>query len=240
MLLQGERLGGSRRRHVDLGRVLAVGAGISRFEIDDIAQQNFAFVHFVTPYDDRLKREGAFAKSGDHRLAASLDALGDGDFALARQEFDRAHFAQIHPDRIVGAIGGFGRTCGDLLRLHGLDQVAALRFFFLGGFLGRCVVVFLVLDDIDAHLAQHRQNIFDLLGIDFLGRKHGIQFRVGNKAPLLGELDHPLDGGIGEIEQGAVGDFDRATFRAGIRTVLFRHQRPPNLRVNTCSLPFRS
>jgi len=53
------------------------------------------------------KGERALAQAGDHRLAAGLDALGDGDLALARQKLDRAHFAQIHAHRIIRACGQF-------------------------------------------------------------------------------------------------------------------------------------
>src|SRR3546814_3101808 len=34
------------------------------------------------------------------------DALGDGDLALAGEQFDGAHLAQIHADRVVGAVDG--------------------------------------------------------------------------------------------------------------------------------------
>ena len=51
------------------------------------------------------KVSGDFAEAGDHGLAAGLDALGDGDLALAREQLDRAHLAEIHADRIVGAVG---------------------------------------------------------------------------------------------------------------------------------------
>jgi hypothetical protein len=65
----------------------------------------FAFVQLVAPDDDRLEGQRALAQAGDHRLAAGLDALGDGDFALARQQLHRAHLAQVHAHRIVGAVG---------------------------------------------------------------------------------------------------------------------------------------
>ena len=80
-------------------RLLGLGAGIGRLEIDDLAQQDLRFVELVAPDDDGLEGQRAFAKPGDHRLAAGLDALGDGDFALARQKLDRAHLAQIHAHR---------------------------------------------------------------------------------------------------------------------------------------------
>jgi hypothetical protein len=87
------------RRHARLG------TGIGRLEVDDLAQQDLAFVEFIAPDDDGLEGQRAFAQAGDHRLAASLDALGDGDFALARQKLDRAHLAQVHAHRVVGAVG---------------------------------------------------------------------------------------------------------------------------------------
>src|SRR6185312_2711667 len=103
---------------------------------------------------------------------AGLDALGDGDLALAREQFDRTHFTQIHADRIVGALGrllglGFGRN----LLLH-LDQFAALGLGLVVRLLALLLLVvgrLFVLDDAYAHLAEHRENILDLLGIDLLG-----------------------------------------------------------------------
>ena len=91
---------------------LGVGALIGGFEIDDVAEQNLAFVQLVAPDDDGLEGQRALAQAGDHRLAAGLDALGDGDLALARQQLDRAHLAQIHAHGIVGALGGLGACLG--------------------------------------------------------------------------------------------------------------------------------
>ncbi len=78
------------------------------------------------------KVSGLSQRPGDHRLAAGLDALGDGDFALARQQLDRAHLAQIHAHGIVGAVGGLGRARGDGGRARALDDLAALGLLFLG------------------------------------------------------------------------------------------------------------
>ena len=103
---------------------LGVGPGIGRFEVDDVAQEHLSLVELVAPDDDGLEGERALAQPRDHGLAAGLDALGDGDLALAGQEFHRAHLAQIHAHRIVGALGrllglGFGRHL-----LLDLDQFA--------------------------------------------------------------------------------------------------------------------
>src|SRR3982750_2662257 len=97
---------GSEQRRVHV--VLGVGAGIGGFEIDDVAKEDLSFVEFIAPDDDGLERQRAFAEARDHRLAAGLDALCDGDFAFARQQLHRTHLAQIHADGIVGALAGLG------------------------------------------------------------------------------------------------------------------------------------
>ena len=205
------------------GVLLAVGAGIGRFEIDDVAQQNLAVDQFVAPDDDGLEGQRAFAEPGDHRLAAGLDAFGDGDFALARQKLDRAHFAQIHAHRIVGAVGRLGGARRDGLGARRLDEVAALGLFFLGGSAASSSAssassASTTLMPISLSIGV---NVFDLVGGDFFRRQHGVQFGIGDKAALFGELDHPLDGGVGEIEQGAVGGLGHRRLRLPASLRLF-------------------
>ena len=57
------------------------------------------------------------------------------------------------------------------------------------------------LDHVDAHLAEHRQNVLDLLGIDLLGGQHRVDLVVGDVAALLGVADELLDGGVRQVEQ---------------------------------------
>src|SRR6266481_1416271 len=174
-----------------------VAPGIGRIEVDDVAQQHLPLVELVAPDDDGLEGERALAQAGDHRFAAGLDALGNGDLALARQKLHRAHFAQIHAHRIIRALGrllglGLGR---DLLL--DLDQLAALALaldLFLG-LLARLLALFarlLGLDDVDAHLAEHREDILDLLGIDLFRQR--VDLIIGDVAALLSGADELLDG----------------------------------------------
>ena len=155
------------------------------------------------------KVSGILAEARDHRLAAGLDALGDGDLALARQELDRAHLAQVHADRIVGAVGrlaalaallGDGGAGRPSISSRPSDSSSASSSCSLG--LG--LVLLVGFDDVDAHVGEHRHRVFDLLGGDLLGGKHGVQLVDGDVAALLRLLDHLLDGGVGEIEQRAV------------------------------------
>src|SRR5262249_28387522 len=191
--------GGDHGRRQGLG----VGPGIGRFEVDDVTQEHLSLVKLVAPNDDGLESQWALAQAGDHRLAAGLDALGDGDLALTRKQLHRAHLAQIHANRIVGAprrlLGlGLGR---DLLL--DLDQLAALAL----GLLALLLALFarlLGLDHVDAHLAEHGEHVLDLLGIDLLGGQHRVDLVMGDVAALLGGADELLDRRVREVEQRAV------------------------------------
>ena len=149
------------------------------------------------------KVSGLSHRPGDHRLAAGLDPFGDGDLALAREQPYRAHLAQIHAHRVVGALDrlaslGFGRR----LR-RDLDQFARLGFL-VGGLVERLLLVgrgLLGLDHVDAHLVELRQNVLDLLGSGIRQGYDRIELFVGGVAALHGLLDHFRDGGVGEIEQ---------------------------------------
>ena len=205
------RGGGSRGRH-RLDRhhrrgLLGVGAGIGRLEIDDVAQQDFRRRELVAPDDDGLEGQRALAQPLDHRLAAGLDTLGDGDLALAAQQLHRAHLAQIHAHRIVGAVAALAR-----IRLAGDGSAGALgqfRRFFLGGLrLGLFDLV--LVDDVDAHVREHRHDVLDLVGRHFLRRQHRVDLFIGHIAALLGRLDELLDRCIGQIQQRAVGRFGAA------------------------------
>ena len=75
-----------------------------RVEVEDLTELHPAFVQGVGPVDHRGEGHRRFAQAGDHRVAPGLDPLGDGDLAFAAEQFDRAHLAQVHADRIVGPV----------------------------------------------------------------------------------------------------------------------------------------
>ena len=161
-------------------------------------RQDLVLDEGVVPGHQGLGGQRALADAADHLLTAGLDALGDGDLALARQELDRAHLAQIHPH---GVVGSADVLVVDVARSR---AAAGLLAGFLFLFVGRVFLLF-VLDDVDAHLGEHRHRVLDLLGGHLVRRQDLIQFVVGDVAPLLGLLDHLLDGRDGDVHQRAIG-----------------------------------
>src|SRR5436190_1867213 len=83
--------------------------------------------------------------------AAGLDALGDRDLALARQQLDRAHLAQVHAHRVVGA--------ADILVVEIAGALLAVAFLL--GRRGGRLLALLALDDVDAELGEHRHRVLD-------------------------------------------------------------------------------
>ena len=217
----GRRRGGAARRLAGAavrraGAGAAAGAGLSAgehavdlvglhlareggLEVDHVAQHDRLVEQLVAPDGDRLEGQRALAEAGDHRVAAGLDALGDGDLALARQELDRAHLAQVHPDRIVGAVERLAadarhRELARAAVLGGRRGVVAAAVLVLG---------LVVVDDVDAHLGEHRHHVLDLLGGDLVGGQDLVQLVVGDVAARLGGRDHLLDRRLAHVEHRA-------------------------------------
>ena len=177
-----------------VGQRLRDLAAVGLLEVDDLAQQDAPAGELLAPDHDRLEGQRALAQAADHGVAAGLDALGDGDFALARKQLDRAHLAQVHAHRVVGAVEGalLVGALGDR-RLLADDDFAGLGRVLLG------------LDDIDAHFGEHGQGVLDGLAGHFLRRQDLVQLVHGDVATGLGLLDEFLDPGVGKVEQRAVG-----------------------------------
>ena len=199
-------------RHVVAAELAAVGG----VQVDDVAQEHRPVVERVVPGQNGTQSQRALADRADHAFAPGLDPLGDGDLALARQQLDAAHFAQIHPHRVVRA-----PEILVLVRARGQSRAC-------GGFpvFGRDVLGILALDDVDAKLGKIGHRVFDLLGRNLIGRKRGIQLVVGDEAALLAARDQFLDQPADRIDQGRIGVFflRGSVFRRARR---FRgHRRP--------------
>ena len=192
LLTLGRRLvtfGGGLLDALRLGlAVLALGLGaIGRLEIDHVAQQGLALADRVAPADDRAHRQRALAQSLEHGVAPGLDPLGDLDLALAREQLDRAHLAQVHAHRIVGAakvlVVDRGRALG--LVLPALELI-------LGAAVGAAAI--LLAADAHAHLVEHEKELLhQLVGRVVVLGQGSVDLAMGDHAALAGLGQEPLE-----------------------------------------------
>ena len=246
---RGERLGGAGRGHVDLRRLLAVGAAVGLLEVDDLAQQDLA----------------SFSSSRQTMMASKVSALSHRPRSWCRgrprcawrwRSRPRATAARPSPSR-AGTCAP-DRRCGRPARTAGRDggrraaprRVRRLRLSSSSARLGASFSASSAssrLDDVDAHLAEHRVDVLDLLGGDLLRRQDLVQLVHGDVAARLGLLDDPLDGGVRQVEQRAVGGFHDHRFAFDLRLVVSCHlgvsvipraaERPRGLRQRPSAVP---
>src|SRR6266542_1097100 len=109
---------------------------------------------------------------------ALLDALGDSDLALAVEELDRPHLAQVHAHRVVGL---FDRLAGFFRGLR-LERGALPR-----GPVG-------IGDNLDAQVEEARVDLFQVLGLacHFIGEDR-LDLLVEQVALLLAHLEEDLN-----------------------------------------------
>ena len=215
------------------GHLLGRGfLGEHRVKIEDLAQLHVAVVERFGPLDDRVEGDRAFAQPHDHHVAASFDALGDGDLALAAEQFHRAHFAQIHAYRIVGTFAGGELAVAGAGVLGGALFLVVFLVLVVGNDIFAFVVaiavlafgfgILVVLDDLHAHFGQGGLNVLDLIGAHFARRQRLIKLVIGDIAALLRLADQLLDRRIVKIDQ-------RGVFLLGHISVRFHCPVPPML-----------
>jgi hypothetical protein len=74
------------------------------------------------------------------------------------------------------------------------------------------------LDDVDAHFADRRHDVLDLLGAHLVLRQRLVEFVIGDDALLLRACDQLLDRDVVEVDQRRV-----AGFGFGFGCFCFRH-----------------
>src|SRR5205085_8676963 len=168
-----------------------------------------------------------------HFLLAVLDPLGDLHLALAGEQRDRAHLAQVHAHRVV-ALG-----VGVLLLLALGARLGSGGLFLLGGGAGlrlgrlglRQLDLVGLVDDGDVVVAEHRHHVVDLIAGDDVGGQRVVDFVVGEKALVAAEREQVLHflalGGLSALALGrreivvvlvvVVGDCDLLVIALGDR-----------------------
>ena len=137
---------------------------------------------------------------------------GDGDLALAREQLHRAHFAQIHAYRIVGApAGSLASALAGTLCVTSTSSPPSASGSSSGARAALASRRLFGFDDVDAHLVEHRQDVFDLLGIDLFRQR--LIWSWVTQPTLLGGADERLDRRVRQVEERAVRSRD---FSAGV------------------------
>src|SRR5713226_7187058 len=155
-------------------------------ELHDLFDGPHALAQIIADGDQFLDDNWRARDRLHHHELPALDALGDGDFAFARQQRHRAHLAQVHADRVVGLFQRTGRQVEialALVRVFLDDHFVVARFggHFDGarGF-GRC----LILVNLDAVTFKCREEVVDLFrGVHFRWKR--IVYFVVQKVPTL-------------------------------------------------------
>ena len=158
----------------------------------------------------RLLREG-----DEHFCLTGFDPLGDVDLALAIEELDCAHLAQIHPNGIVGLFqlfgsGGLGLGLGRRLFSRGtLCSLSPFTFVRVSGF---------SIHDVDVELGEAHVYVVELLSdTGHLFRQVIVQLFIHDEAAFLTRLNKLAELGI---------------LLFNLHARLFHHRLPPFERMN--------
>ena len=129
--------------------------------------------------DDRRTRQRL-----EHAQLAALDALGDFDFAFAREQRNGAHLAQVHADGIVGFFQRAGREVE--LDVFAGFHVALVELVESAGRLR-------TFEDIDALAADGGHQIVEIVGRLDVVRDKVVHLVVGEVALLFSHIDQFLN-----------------------------------------------
>ena len=153
--------------------------------MNDFLDGSRALAEVITDGNQLLNDDGRARDGLHHDELAALDALGDGDFAFARQQRDGAHLAQVHADGVVGLFQGARREIE--VNFFAVEIFLGLGVRVLGDFQGRARGLRRggVFVDVDAVALECGKEVVDFFRrVDF-GRKDVVHFVVEQVAALL-------------------------------------------------------
>jgi len=175
---------------VFFGHVVVGLVGVGK-AIDKGRDHHRTGANFLGHVQDFVDGGGRLRDRGHHLVEAAFDALGDFDLALAREQFDRAHFAHVHAHRVGGAAK---------LAVHRGERGLGFFFGFFFGGRSRAGVgqqqrfgVGRLLIDRHAHVVEQRHHDFERFGLGQLVGQVVVDFAVRQVAARLAELDQGLE-----------------------------------------------
>ncbi len=180
-------------REIHLRGVLRLSDDVGRVRVDepddDVDETRLPVTRRLVRLQQEVVGRRIHGQRGAHGIEAFLDALGNADFAFAREQLHRAHLAHVHADGVGGA--------AEL----GVERSESRCSFFDGFFVSRrrrlgrqqrlgvrCLFVHR-----NAHVVDGVDDVLDLLGIDDLGRQVIVHLRIRQIALLLAAGDQQLE-----------------------------------------------
>ena len=168
----------SMRRVARSSRFSGSASSSSSRRIDELLDDPRVAARVLEQLQDLLEDHGVVGEGLVDLRLALLDALGDLDLALAVEQLDRAHLAQVHAHRVVGLLDGLARFLG---RLALAGRAAPRRPIGVG-------------DDLDAELSELLVDELEILRRGGrLVRQDRVDFLVEQVALLPTALDEQLD-----------------------------------------------
>src|SRR3989441_3061020 len=157
-------------------------------DVDDLLDGDVGPPELLAQLAEPLERQvGAEDRVGDLVLAF-LDALGQRDLTLAREQGDTAHLAQVEPDGVLGPADRAGREV-DRLRPLLVWLLGRNSTLDLGGQARRLGGV----DHLDVHRAEHHHDVVELIERHDVRREGVVHLVVGEEALLLAHRDQAVE-----------------------------------------------
>ncbi len=161
-------------------------------DVHDFLDGDVVPAELLAQLAEALDGEVGAEDCGRDLVLALFDALGERDFALAREERDAPHLAQIEADGVLGAPDRTRREVDRLRRTVVVVLLGLLLRLALADLGGQAAGLRRV-DDLDVHRAEHHHDVIELVERDEVRREGVIHFVVGEEALLLPHRDQPVE-----------------------------------------------
>ena len=119
-----------------------------------------------------------FSNRALHLVNTVFDTFSDVDFAFARQQLDGTHFTHVHAHR-VGCASDFRLNAGENLRRSFFRIFVSIVVSFSKQ---KIIGIRCFFHHLNAHVVDHLDDVFDLIGVDDIFRQMVIDLGIGQIA----------------------------------------------------------
>src|SRR5262249_12661711 len=158
-------------------------------DVDHFLDGDLAMTQRLTELLESLEREIGGEDRCRDLVLAFLDALGQRDFALAREERDPPHLAAVETNRVLGTADGAGGEIDGIAATVVVvldDRRRAGHFGGQAGGLGG-------IHHLDVHGPEHHHDVVELIERDDVGGQGVIHLVVGEEALLLAHRNQAIE-----------------------------------------------